>query len=231
MALVAGAAAANTLDTEINLTRDYIAQRTNTVTPISNGGTGATNASAARTALGVPATAAAIGAAADGIGTGLRFTSPGFNRLVYDAPGVTGGTELARQDDVSSRVSKSGDTMTGDLFLPNSSAATSGYTTAYINGDGRVSRGASSARYKNILDENPDVSGLTFPNLREFAMKGDEAQKPTLGYIAEEFVGTPNERFVVRVNGEVESIDFIQLLLAQVANLSARVEALEAGLT
>lgn len=44
---------ASTVDTEINKTRDYIAQRTSTVTPVSKGGTGATSAGAARTNLGL----------------------------------------------------------------------------------------------------------------------------------------------------------------------------------
>ena len=55
MDIMTGSEQANTLDTEMNLTRDYIAQRTSAVTPISKGGTGATSASAARTNLGVAA--------------------------------------------------------------------------------------------------------------------------------------------------------------------------------
>lgn len=52
MDIMTGSEPANTLDTEVNLTRDYIAQRTSTVTPVSKGGTGATSASGARTNLG-----------------------------------------------------------------------------------------------------------------------------------------------------------------------------------
>ncbi len=55
MAIVAGTAQANTIDTEINRSRDYIAQRTSAVTPITKGGTGATTAAAARTNLGCAA--------------------------------------------------------------------------------------------------------------------------------------------------------------------------------
>lgn len=56
MPLVAGSAAANTIDTELNITRDLIAQRTQvpgTPLPISKGGTGAGTADAARTNLDV----------------------------------------------------------------------------------------------------------------------------------------------------------------------------------
>lgn len=55
MAIMSGTEQANTLDTEINLTRDYVAQRTSAVTPVAKGGTGSTTATAARAALGVSA--------------------------------------------------------------------------------------------------------------------------------------------------------------------------------
>ncbi len=47
MAIVPGSTLANTIHTEINQTRDYIAQRTSAVQPIAKGGTGATTAGAA----------------------------------------------------------------------------------------------------------------------------------------------------------------------------------------
>lgn len=39
MAILTGSEPANTIDTEINKTRDYIADRTSTVTPVAKGGT------------------------------------------------------------------------------------------------------------------------------------------------------------------------------------------------
>lgn len=50
---------------EINRTRDYIAQRTSTVQPVSKGGTGSTNAAGARSNLGITA-ANTISNGADG---------------------------------------------------------------------------------------------------------------------------------------------------------------------
>jgi len=47
-----------------NLTRDYIAQRTNAVTPVEKGGTGATTAAQARTNLGAASTSSVSAAAA-----------------------------------------------------------------------------------------------------------------------------------------------------------------------
>lgn len=53
MDLVSGSTLANTLDDEVNLTRDYIAQRTSAVQPVAKGGTGSTTTSGARNNLGI----------------------------------------------------------------------------------------------------------------------------------------------------------------------------------
>jgi hypothetical protein len=155
-------------------------------------------------------------------------------------------------------VSKTGDTMTGSLviasghlFVPTSSVALSGYTVAYIDGDGRLSRGASSERFKkNISRIEPSVLGDLFPDLFRFQMrKGDGSWK--FGYIAERLAESEALRpFVVWGRDDTDettmldpdaplvplSIDFIGLLLAQVAQLhrrtltiEARLAALEAG--
>lgn len=237
MDVVAGTVAANTIDTEITKTRDYIAQRTSTVTPISKGGTGATSAGAARTALGISAAATQS--------NGVLGTGAGSNNLQADieylwAAKPTRTTaeynaDLAYADaqstaKMNTRLWLGGGTLSGDLYLPTASAATSGFTAAYINGDGRVSRGSSSIRYKDLLDD-PDVSTLgdIWPTLRSYTIKGGDGQAQ-LGYIAEELADNPaTDRFVVRYGDpeRIESIDFIQLLLAQVAQLNARVAMLE----
>lgn len=121
------------------------------------------------------------------------------------------------------------------LFLPASTAATSGYTIAYINSDGRVSRGASSQRYKKyISDIDPSGLGDVFPELVRYQMRnGDGAWK--YGHIAERLAEHPDQApFVVHadVDGEQvpDSIDFIALLLVQTAQLHQRVQQLEARL-
>lgn len=112
----------------------------------------------------------------------------------------------------------------GHVYVPNSTAAVSGFTIAYINGpDGRLSRGASSLKYKNPLGEvNPASLGDLFAELNEFTMKeGDD--KPILGYYAEQLAESEDlERFVVYGEDGPESIDFIQLLIAQNAQLNER---------
>lgn len=126
-------------------------------------------------------------------------------------------------------VPSSGGTFTGNVYFPNASPATSGYAVAYINGDGRLSKNASSARYKEEITDAPDLGNI-WPQLREYQMVGGDGDRK-IGYIAEELYGTPAERFIVWADlgaGVVpDSIDFIALLMAQNADLNARLSALE----
>ncbi len=183
--------------------------------------------------------------------TGKPTNFPSRSDIVTRPPGTPGTVEQALNDIfnlASGKVSKGGDTITGHLFLPNSAPATAGYTAAFINNDGRVSKGASSIRYKDLLAD-PDIASLgdIWPRLREFTFKGGDG-KPVLGYIAEELAANPaQERFVVYATAPdgdgvlvatdvPESIDFLQMLMAMTAQLHAenvdlrvRVEALEAA--
>ncbi|MCC2031837.1 hypothetical protein [Microbacterium allomyrinae] len=190
---------------------------------ISAGGTGATTAAQARSNLG----ASAVGH------THIvnEINSGTWDRVVNTAQPIT---------------------TTNHVYVPNSSAAVSSYTIAYINSDGRLSRGASSERYKDeITLVEAAALGAIFPDLYEFVMKGDRGQMPRIGWIAERLNESDDlRRFVVYArevetddDGNVtgahlaldehgdpipESIDFISLLIAQVAQLHVRVAALEA---
>lgn len=215
----------------INKTRDYIAQFYNTVRDWV-------------TATFVPKTDVYNGTGSvfnkipryDGSGRLIAATPTAANQAAPKAyvDGAISGISIPTPD-LSSRVAKSGDTMTGNLWLPNSTAATSSYTVAYINGDGRVSRGASSERYKKyISDLEPSTLGDLFAApFTRFQMRADgiTAADDTwrYGYIAEHLIDTDMEPFVVTIDGQVESIDFIGLLLAQVAQLNQRLKALEEG--
>lgn len=152
-------------------------------------------------------------------------------KLTAGSPTATGHLATKSYVDAGDdqRVNIDGDVMNGNLYLPNATPAVSMYTIAYLNSDGRVSKGASSRRYKkNIRNAKPEqLDGLFSPQLREFEMKGGDGTK-FLGYIAEELAEDPDtDRFVVRVDGTIESIEFIGLLLAQCANLDARLRSLE----
>lgn len=101
--------------------------------------------------------------------------------------------------DLSSRVAKAGDTMWGHLYLPNAVAADAGYTVAYINGDGRVARGASGEQFKDdITAIDPASLGDLFPQLYEFIMRDDPGRMQRIGWIAQRLEESDDlRRFVV----------------------------------
>lgn len=210
---------------EINKTRQYIADRTAAVTPIAKGGTAGTTAAAARTNLGVPW---------DGTGSALKFTNPAFGVLSFEIPGLAYPTSLASAASVDGKVNRSGDTITGDLvvngqiFIPNSYAVSGGYVSAWITSDGRIGKTASARRFKENIDEVDPLSlGDLFPELVEYSFIDGDGSR-TLGYIADDMEGTDAERFVTYDSAmRVEAYDIIGLLLAQVANLNARLRAYE----
>lgn len=236
MAVMTGAELANTLDTEVNLTRDYIAQRTSAVVPVVKGGTGATTAATARTNLGAAGSAdmttALAGKASTGhthdalVNGGNRFEYEGSSRWGTDGSLRTGGSA----------------TVGGHVYVPSAAAATSGYVVAYINSDGRLSKGASSRRFKkNISEREPLALGSLFaaPFCRwQMRADGITPADPAwhYGYIAEDLQGTPMEPFLVyewadgKPTDQPLSIDFIGLLLAQNAQLNERVSTLETRL-
>lgn len=284
MPLVPGSIPANTIDTKLNLLQDYLANGFNywkpgVVLPIARGGLGSTTVSGARTALGLPAAGAAEAATpgtlaqryADGTIDAVQFAT---------ASDPTLPNHCTRRAWVESYVSSAigsgylpltGGTLSGQLYLPASSPASSGWTSAYIDGTGRVCRGASSMRYKDdITPIDPLELGDLFPQLHTFVMKDDPGRMQRVGYIAEHLNESAAQRpFVVHQREAVyedvltdiideegvvvgqrvvdrrvvgsrrardedgepipDSIESISLLLAQVAQLHARVAALEAA--
>lgn len=235
MDVLTGTELANTIDTEINKSRDYIAQRTSAITPVAKGGTGAATAAAARANLDVVGNDQIV--IADGTST-IADKIPrydGVGHIACASPSAANhAASKAYVDNRPTGISASGGTFTGNVFFPNATAASSSYTVAYINGDGRLSRGASSRRYKEAITDAPDLGDL-WPRLVEYEMIGGDGDRK-IGYIAEELADTPTlARFVVYDIHDpdhpvVDSIDFIALLIAQNAQLNARVAALEARL-
>ncbi|PRB01744.1 hypothetical protein [Microbacterium sp. MYb64] len=160
------------------------------------------------------------------------YTRPQIDNLVANPPS---GSNVTGNVAASGNLSVGGTTTaTGDIFTPNATPAVTAYTNAYINGDGRLSKGASSARYKvNIEPVDPASLGPIFPQLNEFEMRSDPDHTVRIGHIAEHLAADPAlQRFVVyaEIDGEPlpDSIDFISLLLAQTAQLQQRVVTLEA---
>lgn len=221
------------------------------VIPITKGGTGGATAAAARSALGVPAEADVNRPP----NTSAPSKIPTYNtasQLTTSAPTLAGhAANKGYVDSAVGGVSFNGGVVTGQIYLPNAFAATSGYTIAYINSDGRISEGASSERFKDdITPVNPADLGDIFPQLHSFVMKDDPGKVERLGYIAERLEESDDlRRFVVYQRTPVmdddgnvigsdialdadgntipKSIDFIALLIAQNALLADRVKALE----
>lgn len=233
----AGTQNANQIHLFINSTLDYLALKTGNAgapIPIANGGSGATTAAGARTAFGALASADVV--VSDGsvaIANKVpRYSAAG--RMIVGYP--SGANDVANKAYVdatasaSGKVSKTGDTMTGDLFLPNSTAATSGYTAAYINGDGRVCRGASSFRWKKDITRGPQLPDVFAVPGASYKMRQDPLEAVRYGYIAEDLAANPaTEPFVVYgEDGKPFSFDMTSLMFAQILALEARVKELEA---
>lgn len=232
---------------EITKTRDYLAQRLGLKVDKPAGGAGVARAE--------PGSQHSIGFYTNVAST--LFFRPEPSTAVYDRKVITEDL-LPAPVDISGKVNKSGDTMSGNLDVPNlgvagsifnggATAATSGFVVAYFNGDGRLSKGTSSRRFKKFISSlAPSALGnlfaAPFSRWRNRA-DGKVPDDPTwrYGYIAEDLVGTSMEPFVVYDTDDTGrlitdddgnliplSIDFIGLLLAQVAQLNQRVTELEA---
>ena len=232
---------ASDIDAAINKTRDYVAATQASIPAQLAGYLPTTEAAAA----GVIAAGKLVRYKAN---TRIPVSSPiaaedAANKFYVD--GQVSGIDL------SSRVAKTGDTMTGDLYLPNATpASVATWTVAYIDGTGRVSRGASAAKYKDqITPIDPASLGDLFPQLHTFVMKGDPSAVVHVGYIANQLNESDALRPFVAYRRDVdldddgqvigshlardddgnpipESIDFISQLIAQVAQLHATVEEL-----
>lgn len=232
MTLVNGNAAnsAPTIDDYINETRDFIAQRTNAITPVAQGGTGAASAAAARANLAVPETAV----------PGLKFTTPGFGRISFQAPGVAFESEialassLAAKADASALAGKARRSVEDGYLNPVIyGRGTSGqWRSLAVQADGTLAQTASAARFKTNA-EALDVTDeqLAALQLTEFDWIADGTHD--VGVIADEVekvlpwaVFHDENDIILGVHYDrlgLALLPVVQRLLARVADLEQQV--------
>lgn len=100
------------------------------------------------------------------------------------------------------------------------------YVGGYLNVQGTIYN-PSARDMKRDITAPPELAGI-FPELVEYEYKKGDGRR-VLGYLANELIGTGAERFVkLDPEGNPEAIDYLGLLVAQVAQLNARVAELEA---
>lgn len=190
---------------EINKTRDYIAARTSTVTPIAKGGTGATTAPAARAALGVPSTSDLT----NGLGGKVDKTSTdyvkngGGNNVTIRRSGDSLNLETFIDATLLGNLQMSGNgfagpwVSTGDINSStgyNRNVSGAGFRSAAFGADGRLGVTTSSRRFKRILanvEADPlailEITPVLYQYLWAYDVLGDDAFVEA-GLIAEDLV-------------------------------------------
>lgn len=166
---------------EINRTRDYIAQKTAAVMPVSKGGTGQTTVAAARNAFGLGNTTGALPIANGGTGatsaaaarTALGCAAATHNHAAADITSGTlakaripflslgtdvGGGTVDGQIGATSDIIALGNLRTsGRLLAPGSRSFTvsSDYASAYLDGSGWLGISPSAERFKQDITPQP----------------------------------------------------------------------------
>ena len=229
MQILTGTEPANTIDTEINRSRDYIAERTNAVTPVAKGGTGAQSAAEARANLGLGQLAT------QNNGSVVTNGSAGSNSLTAR---WEGGKIIFRVDatdvawmsgDPSGAI---GGIYEGGLSPNIYGRGTSGsWRTLAIQSNGILAHTASAARFKENVAPL-DVTDEQVRALQLVEFDWIESGFHDVGLIADAVEDAGLGEFVFHdEDGQVLGIHYERVALALlpvVQRLIGRVEALEA---
>lgn len=228
MQLMTGNEPARTLDEEMNLTRDYIARRTNAVTPVNKGGTGAQTADAARVNLGLGplATAPRLDVIINNGGPNQLQARWEANKVIVrvdntDVAWLSGDPsallDLIRNGYLSSAIYNRG--------------SAGQWRSLAVQADGTLAHTASAARFK----ENVTPLEVTDEQVRAFELvefDWIESGYRDVGLIADAVEAAGLGAFVFHDDdGEVLGIHYERVALALlpvVQRLISRVEALEA---
>lgn len=236
MAVLTGNEPANTLDTEENKTRDYIAQFAAGIRSIAAGGTGAATAVQALTNLGALPRSDVFD------GTGSIFNKvPRYDaggRLICAAPAAQNhAVPLATFNaGFANYIARWGGTIDqGPLYMPALSAVTSSYVAMYRNGDGRVGISPSARRFKKEIKPRPyTLEQLRAIRVVNYRLKADvfgegwEEAPVDVGVIAEELIDAGLAEFVVfDGEGAPLSVHYERLALVAIGALQEAADRLD----
>ena len=121
----------------------------------------------------VAATGALSGTTITGTGAISGASVAATGAITGASVAVTGAASSATSAVTGSSTVGGNSTVSGQIFIPNGFAAVSGYTIAYINNDGRISVGASAARFKQDFQPvhaEPLIAGIYAANLLHFRL-------------------------------------------------------------
>ena len=173
---------------------------------------------------------------------------PSRSDIVTRPPGTGGTIEDAVNaifNLANSKVGSGGGTITGHLFMPNLSAASSGYVAMYRNGDGRVGISPSARKFKKditprvyTLDDLNRIRVVSY-RLRSWVF-GDGDAPVDVGVIAEDLIDAGLSEFVAfDGDGHPLSVHYERLALVAIGALqelahgvdllAQRLDALEAS--
>lgn len=228
---------------EITKSRDYIAQRTNAVTPVVKGGTGATTAADARTNLGVPA-AATTPTKSGANAIDIRYASPRVTVKVdaTDFALATSGDVSGLQTQINGkRGINDANFGSNHIFSPAGRATpvVTSYVSAYFNSDGRLGIDPSAARFKQdvqprvyTLEDAAKIGQLVVTyRLRAAVEQYGDAADTLTGMIAEALVDAGFPEFVAfDTGGIILTIAYDRMVVVAfgaLAEVAGRLAALE----
>jgi hypothetical protein len=182
---------------------------------------------------GVVSPSAITGAGFTVAGVSAGFTADGS--VIAGAGAIAG--DLSVRDVTGRELTLSGNAhLTGNVYVPNRSAVSSGYVAAYINSDGRLGISPSSRRFKKEIKAwSPDKQAVLAMQLVTFRYKaavyGNGNGPVEVGVIAEDLIALGLDWLVFfDTDGQPEGVHYERIALALlpvIQDHESRLSALE----